>query len=191
MAKERGVELDAPAATFLAEICGGDLHRVASELGKLAAWRGDAAKPVDLDAVRQIASGSGLLTGWEVADAILLRDRPAALRAARRLVESGDVPIRIVGGLAFRARSMLQAKAMLAAGASFQQVVSAARAWPYQEKLQRGLARYSLEELLCFPSMLLEADRTLKSRSISPGAVIEALVDRMTGGSDRARAELR
>jgi DNA polymerase III delta subunit len=102
------------------------------------------------------------------------------LRAARRLVEAGDAPIRIIGGLAFRARSMLQAKAMLESGASFRQVVQSARAWPYQDKLQKGLARYSLAELLRFPSLLLEADRTLKSRSISPGVVIEALVDRMT-----------
>jgi DNA polymerase-3 subunit delta len=189
MASEKGVTLANPAATFLAEVCAGDLHRLASELGKIAAWRGDAGGTVDLASVQGIASGSGLLSGWEVADAVLLRDRPAALSAARRLVESGDVPIRIVGGLAFRARSMLQAKAMLDSGANFRQVVQAARAWPYQDKLQEGLARYTLAELLRFPALLLEADRTLKSRSISPGAVIEALIDRMTQPQEGTQVE--
>jgi DNA polymerase III delta subunit len=106
----------------------------------------------------------------------------------RRLIEAGDEPLRIVGGLAFRARSMLTAKAMLDAGASPGQVIQAARAWAYREKLERGLAQYTLEELLGFPALLLDADRSLKSRSLDPCAVLETLVERMVGSPGQGEA---
>ena len=61
----------------------------------------------------------------------------------------------------------------------------AVRAWHYAEALTQGLSRYSMDELLAFPGKLLEADRTLKSRSIAAGAVLEALVEKMTAGAAR------
>lgn len=188
LAAEAELELDTAASAFLAQVCGGDLYRVESELAKLAAWLAGRSRRVELEAVQQITAGSGLLSGWAAADAILLRDRSAALAAVRRLIEAGDEPLRIVGGLAFRARSMLTAKAMLEAGAGFGQVIQAARAWAYREKLERGLARYSLDELLGFPALLLEADRSLKSRSLDPCAVLESLVERMVGSAEQGRS---
>jgi DNA polymerase-3 subunit delta len=183
LAAEAGVRLDADAATFLAQACGGDLYRVEGELAKLAvgAAEGRGGK-IGLETVRELAAGSGLSSGWEVADAILLRDLAAGLGAVRRVVDAGDEPLRILGALAYRARTMLTAKAMLEAGVPFRQVLSATRAWPYQDQLKRGLARYSIDELLAFPVALLEADRTLKSRAIDPGAVLESLVARMVDG---------
>jgi len=71
---------------------------------------------------------------------------------------------------------MLQAKAMAEAGARPDQIVQAARAWGYREALLAGIRRYTLAELLSFPARLLDADRTLKSRQLAPGAVLEALV---------------
>ncbi len=141
------------------------------------------------EVVREVAASGGLLSGWEVADAILRRDRAAALAAARRLVDGGDEPIRIVGGLAWRARVMIQAKALLAEGRRADEVVRATRAFYYRDALLQGLSRYTLEELLAFPATLLQADRTLKSRSIHPRAVLENLVDRLTGPSVGARGQ--
>ena len=54
------------------------------------------------------------------------------------------------------------------------------RSWPYRDELLRGVRRYELGELLRFPALLYEADRSLKSRSIGGRAVLENLVDRMT-----------
>jgi len=182
LADEAGLQLDAAASAFLAQACGGDLYRVESELAKLAVSSDVAGGKIGVETVRELAAGSGLLSGWAVADAVLARDATAALQAVRRLVDAGEEPLRIVGGLAYRARTMLTAKAMLDAGVPLRQVVTAARAWAYQDQLQRGLARYSVDELLAFPGCLLEADRSLKSRSIDPGAVLESLVARMVGG---------
>jgi DNA polymerase-3 subunit delta len=187
MAEERGLRLDRATCELLAELAGGELIRLAGELDKIRAWLGPGENRVTLDVVREVAAGSGLLSGWEVADAVLRRDRATALAAVRRLVEAGDEPIRIVGGLAWRARVMLQAKALLDAGRRADEVVRSTRAWYYKDELLEGLSRYSIEELRGFPAALLDADRMLKSRSLAPGAVLEQLVDGLLGRAGESR----
>jgi DNA polymerase-3 subunit delta len=180
LAAERGLKLQPGALALLAEVSLGDLYRAASELDKLALLHGSGAT-VTLEQTREVAAGTGLLSGWEVADALLARDRAAALAAVRRLVDGGDEPIRIVGGLAWRARTLLRAKALAEQGAPAASVIREARAWGYREALLAGLGRYTLRELASFPAHLLEADRALKSRALGGRAVLEALVDRLIG----------
>jgi DNA polymerase-3 subunit delta len=179
MAAARGFKLEVRAVALLVAACGPDLHRIAGELDKLALWRGaggPAGQAIDLATVRGLVAGSVQLSGWELADALTERDAVSALGAARRLLDAGDEPIRMVGGLASRARALLKAKAMIEAGASPQAAVDAARAWYFREGLSTGVARYAMSELLAMPARLFEADRTFKSRSLDKGAVLEALV---------------
>ncbi len=187
VARDKRLALDPDAAMLLAQVCGADLYRVDSELEKIALLLGGGAGDggaadagrVGVEIVRESIAGSGLMSGWEVADAVLARDRRKALAAARRLAES-DEPIRVVGGLAYRARTMIQGKALLESGMSPGDVVQAVRAWAYRDAFLDGLRRYSIDELLRFPGLLFRADRTLKSRQIDRGAVLEDLVDRLT-----------
>jgi DNA polymerase III delta subunit len=134
--------------------------------------------------IREIGSGGGLIAGWEVANAVAARDHAAALAEARRLIDSGEEPLRIVGGLAWRARVMLQAKSMLEAGVRADEVYGTLPTWGWKKELLRGMRAYSLDELLAFPARLLAADRALKSRSLGKRAVLENLVDELTGGAD-------
>ena len=183
MAKAKGLQLERAAAALLAEVCAVDYYRVDAELEKIRCWIGSAKrKKVGVELIREIASGSGLLSGWEVADAVLEKDRGAALAAMRRALESGAAPLLIVGGLAYRARSMLQAKVLIEGGMEARQACRTARLWGANPvTVQQGLARYSVLELTGFACGLFEADRTLKSRQIAPSAVLESLIDRLTG----------
>ena len=123
-----------------------------------------------------------LLSGWEVADAVLEKNRGAALAALRGALDAGTAPLLIVGGLAYRARSMLQAKALIEGGMDARGACRTARLWGADPgTVQQGLARNTVNELSGFASGLLEADRTLKSRQIAPAAVLESLIDRLTG----------
>jgi len=190
MAAERGVALDEDAARLMVDVCGHDLNRIAGELDKLSIWSGASApKPFRIDAatVRSLLAGSELLTGWELADALTQRRPEAAMEAARRLLDAGEEPIRIAGGLAARARSLLKAKAMTEAGAPERAVVDAARAWYFRDALASGLKRYTLAELLAMPAQLLAVDRTFKSRSLDKGAVLESLVAQLTGAKGGSR----
>ena len=140
-----------------------------------------------MNAIRGLVAGAELLSGWELADALTERDAVGAIAAARRLLDSGEEPMRILGGLASRARSLLRAKAMTEAGASQKTVVDGARAWYFREALVTGLKRYTMRELLAMPARLLAADRCFKSRSLDKGAVLEALVLELTAPSSEGR----
>jgi DNA polymerase-3 subunit delta len=178
LAREHRLDLPAASIDLLVEVCGSDLHRIEREIEKLdVAHGGDGpGRSVDVATLRSLLAGAALLSGWELSGALLARDRAAGLEAARRLVDAGEEPIRIIGGLAWRARTLLKAKAMSEAGAPAREVVASARAWSQERELTRGLSRYRLADLLAMPGRLLSADRALKSRSIDPRAVLEQLV---------------
>jgi len=182
LAASSGLVLDDDAMDLLVAVCGRDVNRIRQEIDKLAAWRGTSpdGKKVGAGAIRELVAGSALLTGWELADALLERDRAKALAAARRLCDGGAEPIRTLGGLAFRARALIQAKGLTERGVSNNDAIGAARAWFFREALARGMERYALPEALAMPGRLLAADRTFKSRSIDKGAVLEATVAALT-----------
>jgi DNA polymerase-3 subunit delta len=183
LAARRGLRLGRGVADFLGGACGGELYRVSSELDKLAVWLGPGdRRQVELDDARQIVFGGGVWSGWEVANAVMERDLGAALVAVRRLLEAGEEPLRIVGGLAWRARTLLQGKAVESRGMTATKAAQAVRAWP-REPFERALGKYSMEDLLGFPSRLLRADRFLKSRTLDPTAVLESLVRDLVEGA--------
>ena len=183
MARVRGVRIEPQAAEALLDACAGDLHRVRAELDKLQAWlEGEADRRVTVDVVREVVAAGGLLTGWEVADAVSDRDGPAALAAARRLLDAGEEPLRLLGGLAYRLRGMLQARALLEAGGGPREALAAARVWGVgADRFLAGLRRFTLDDLRAAPAALLAADRALKSRALDPRAVLESTLEQVVG----------
>jgi DNA polymerase-3 subunit delta len=181
LARDRGLKIDRTAATMLAEICGGDFYRIETELQKLEAWFApDEERTITPEVLREVAAGSAALSGWEVASALLRHDRAAALESLHRLLDAGDEPLRVLGGLAYRARSILQARAMIERGMPPARAVGAARIWGEDpRRAAEGLSRYELQDVMRFPALLLEADRTLKSRALAPSAVLGSMLERM------------
>jgi DNA polymerase-3 subunit delta len=193
MARERGLEVGPDVIGFLLEAAAGDLYAVSSELDKLRAWAGGGpgSARVTMEEVRQVVSAGATLSGWEIADAITVRDGRRALTSARRLLAAGEEPLRLLGGIAYRARAMVRAKAMIAGGVPPRGVASRLRMGWGGDAIIDGVRRYALEELLAFPYHLAEADRALKSRGIEPGAVLERLVVRLIGAPRRMPAVRR
>ena len=191
MARERGLAVGRDALEMLLAVCGVDLQRIVGELDKLRTWSGvtpGATFEIDAAAVRDIAAGDELMTGWELADALLERNREKAVVLARRLVDSGQEPIKVVGGLAYRARTLIEAKALAARGMSAEEVASRqGGAWFFKAALSAGMERYSLAEALAMPGRLLAADRAFKSRAIDKGAVLEATVAQLTAPAPKGR----
>jgi DNA polymerase-3 subunit delta len=180
LAEARGLRLTRDGAEALARSSDGDFYRLDREIDKLATWVGADTPRVDRAVVEELGYGAAALSGWEVADALGLRDRAAASAAALRLLAEGDEPLKLLGGLAYRARTMLQAKALLATGQEPGSVTRTVRLFGNPRPFFDGLERYSLPELLRLPSLLVEADRGLKGGALGPGAVLQRLIDRWT-----------
>ena len=182
LAAERELTLGRDAAAYLLAVTRGDGWAIDAELAKLQAWNLGTKDSITLATVKDLAAGSAERSSWAVADALLDRDRARALDAMRTVLVQGEEPIRLLGGIASRSRAMLQAAGLQAAGCPKQEIVKRVRAWYYKDRLFPGLARYTEEELLRFPSILLEADRALKSGGGPAHSVMENLVERMVAG---------
>jgi DNA polymerase-3 subunit delta len=192
LAKERGLSLDRDAIAFLVEVSTGDFYRLSSELDKIRDWRGKEARgAVTFREARDVAAGGGALSGWELADAMLARETGKALEATRRLAEAGEQQIRTLGGLAWRARAMLQVKAAIESGSAPEEAARSVWAGVPAARLLAGLRLWPLGDLLDLPGRFLRTDRTLKSRGIDKWAVMESLADDLTGRGARAGRERR
>ncbi len=176
-AAERNLTLSREVGEFLMETSQGSLYRVIGELDKIRNWFGGEGKvKVGLDDARQVLSGTELLDSWAVADAILDRDEAAGVLAVRKLVDSGGNSIQLLGGIAYRTRTMIQARAMLEEGRPRPEIVSATRVFYNSDRLFQGIKRSSFREILAFPILLVKADKALKSSSVDPGLILEQLV---------------
>ncbi|MDH3629403.1 MAG: DNA polymerase III subunit delta [Acidobacteriota bacterium] len=176
LAAQHGVEIDREAVSFLSAACLGDMYRVEREIEKMSTWMGDRdVRRITVDDLREVIRGSDLLSGWELADAFADRDLKRALASVRRLASAGEEPIRLVGGLAWRARQMLAARARIAGGMPEARALQDAYG-QQKETLRRSIGRYRMEEVLAFPAALSHADRCLKSRSLKGSTVLETLM---------------
>jgi len=182
-----GIRLSADAESYLVEVCDADLCHLANELDKLAVFVGSGGT-VEIEDCRELVSGAAASTGWELGAALVRRDGAGALAAIREEFQrASEAPsslaIGMLGRLGWNARMLLQARARVEAGESPRRAVDGVRVWRGKEEFVQGVQRYRLDELLRFPALLLEADRTLKSRSIDPRAVLETTVEKMIAGS--------
>jgi DNA polymerase III delta subunit len=177
MGKGRGQLLDRDGASLLLEACRGDLLRVEMEMDRLRDWAGESPHRWSRRELESNLGTSAVVTGWEVGDALVRRDRAEALAAIRRVIEAGSDPIPVVGGLAWRARVFLTALARIAAGEPAETVAKTSGAWGWSEAMTLGLRRWTLHDALRIPERLLLADRQLKSRGLPGPAVLESIVE--------------
>ncbi len=187
-AAERKLTLPQEVGLFLTQTSEGNLYQVIRELDKIRDYYGgDGPQTVRLEDARQVLTGTEILDSWEVANALLNRDEPAAILATRKLLRSGGNAVQLLGGIAYRARTMIQARAMLENGRSRREIVTATRSWYIKDSLFQGLNRYSFGELLAIPGELIQADRALKSSSVDPCLILENVLHRILAGGAESK----
>ncbi len=180
--QEHGKKLTREAAALLAELTGSNLGLVEQELQKLAAYVGDADR-IGADAVRDVVGGWRTRTTWEMLDAVREGRPQRALECLDRLLEDGEAPQKILGGITFTVRKLAQAVQMTSRGVSLNQALRKAGVFSNQiavsERYLRRLGRRRAEQLL---DWLLEIDSGLKGGSrLSERVQLERLVIRLCG----------
>jgi DNA polymerase-3 subunit delta len=133
-ARDRGFTLAPHAARTLASRVGGSTERLAGELDRLALWVGDGGS-VDVTDVERMTIDSSERAGWALGDAIVSRDREAAVATADALLDQGEAVTPMVYGMASRLRSAYQAAVAIEAGTPAGQVEAALPMAPYPSKL--------------------------------------------------------
>jgi DNA polymerase-3 subunit delta len=185
--KEQGVEFEEGAAEDLAELVAADLMRLKTEIVKLATFAGErkVIRRADLSAM---VVSEKTTTVWELADMLASRQPKMALEFLDRLLRGGEEPLRLLGGIAWMYRKLIEASEIKGAANGWQ----AARALgmhPEQaelalqnaRKIPKGRLRDGLRSLQ-------KADDRLKRGGEDARAVMEFLVTELASEPEVAKS---
>lgn len=146
-ARERGFELDLPAARLLVERMGAATIRLANELDRLALWAGEGGE-VTLSDLEAMVADTSEEAKWTLSDAIVERRADTAVLAAERLISQGEGVTGMVYAVSSRLRQAHEALTGLEAGRPPKQVASSLQMHPYAATmLVKRLRGSSLDDL--------------------------------------------
>jgi DNA polymerase-3 subunit delta len=121
-------------------------------------------------------------SSFDLAAALGQKNREKALLILSRLLQEGEAPVGLLGSVAWNFRRLLQAKAMESAGVGSDEIMKKLRVIFHQAGLFREqMRRYSAEELRESFSVMLEADRALKSSGLNGRLVLERMILKLCG----------
>ncbi len=190
LAKEQGVEFEKGAAEDLAEFVAGDLMRLKTEIEKLATYAGER-KVIRRQDVSALVVSEKTTTVWDLGDMLASREAKKALEFVERLLRDGEEPVRMLGGITWMYRKLIEASEVKGVTNGWQ----AARALgmnPQQAELALQNARkISKPRLLSGLSALRRADDRLKGGAEDARTVLEFLVAELTGGANSAKSASR
>jgi DNA polymerase-3 subunit delta len=182
IAKERGAELDRPAAIMLAEILNGEPARIRIELEKLATYVQGRGRITTAD-VEALVVAARKNTVWQLAEMLASRKRVAALAFLDNLLREGEQPAGIVGALAWSYRKLIEARDLPAHTSGFEAARQLSMRPDAAEAAVRQAHRVPRKDLLAGLTTLAEADSELKSANPDPRAFMEFLIARLTNSS--------
>src|SRR6266436_5583136 len=108
LGKEQGIEFEKGAAEDLAEFVAADLMRLKTEIDKLATFVAEK-KVIGRADVSALVISEKTTTVWELADLLASRQPKKAQEFLDRLLRAGEEPVRIVGGIAWMFRKLIEA----------------------------------------------------------------------------------
>ena len=151
-ARERGFALAPQAARVLVARLGESTVRLSGELDRLALWAGQRGS-VGVEDVESMTADTSERAGWALGDAIVSRDREAAVATADELLAQGEAVTPMVYGMASRLRNAHRAATALAEGQAPRQVEADLPMAPYPAKMLvrsvRGVDPGELSEAIC------------------------------------------
>jgi DNA polymerase III subunit delta len=180
-AKTRGLSIQRDAAQFLWQTIGSDLQKISNELQKVEIYINDK-KTIAFDDVKSVVGDFREYTSFDLASALGQKNREKALLILSRLIQEGEAPVGLLGSMAWNFRRLMQAKTMEASGAGQDEIMKKLRVIFHQTGVFREqLKRYSRDELRGVFSVLLSADRELKSSGLNGRLVLERMILKICG----------
>ena len=178
MARSAGATIEPAAAAHLADCLNGALERIAPEVAKLATYAG-AGKCITLADVNALVLSAKSYTVWQLGDMFGSGDRRRALTFLDALLRDGEEPVRLVGGLAWMYRKLIEALELPPGMNSYAAAGRLRMQANMAEQAQRQARAIGREKLLRGLQALAEADLRLKS-SAPPSIVLEVLIAELT-----------
>ena len=188
-ARRRGVPATPKGAAALVETLGEDPGALDQAVVQLAGSH--AAEGLTPDTVAAQFRGFGERRVWELCDAAFAGDLVGAVRVLAGLLDAGDEPLVILGGIASRLRDLIRVRS-LPPGTPQREVARAAGLrfdWQARRYVEQS-RRFPDGELESIHADVVEADRLLKQGGTGD-VVLPGLVSRIAGGAQAGRGARR
>jgi DNA polymerase-3 subunit delta len=180
-ARTRGLSLQRDAAEYLRQTIGNDLQKIGNELQKVEIYIKEK-KTVAFDDVKTVVGEFREYTSFDLAAALGRKDKEKALLILARLMQEGEQPVGLLGSIAWNFRRLLRAKDMESAGVGYEEIKRKLNVIFHQSALfQEQMRRFSTDELRNAFSVMLKADRALKSSGLSGRLVLERAILKLCG----------
>jgi DNA polymerase III subunit delta len=175
-AEKAGCSLSSDAARFLVNRVGPRPGILAKELEKTLLFAGKN-KSVSGKDVAEVVGESKLENVFALTDALKTKNPEKALHLLNNQLDHGEEPIKILGTIAWQLRMIWEVKHHQNNNLPSGQIAKAMGANPYVvDKALQHTRRFSTQQLRNCYSELAKTDRSLKSTSQDPVAVMQTLI---------------
>lgn len=175
-AQENNYSLSSDAARFMVNRVGPRPGILAKELEKTLLYAG-AGKSISERDVAEVVGESKMENVFALTDALKTKNPETALRLLNNQIDNGEEPIKILGTIAWQLRMIWEVKHYQKKNLPSGQIAKAMGANPYVvDKALQHTRRFSTQQLRTGYLELVKADRSLKSTSQDPLAVMQTLI---------------
>ena len=179
--KHHGGAIEAKAAAKLAQLIGGDLRRLDSEIQKLVTYV-NAARPIREEDVMRLVPASIEASVFDLVDALGRREGRRAMRELHRLLDLGESPLGLLAMIARQFRLLIQVKELQAMSVPAPEMAKALGQHPFVvEKIGQQTRNFSLEQLERIHAHLLDLDVSIKTGEVSDALALDLLVAELAG----------
>jgi DNA polymerase III subunit delta len=184
-AKARGIPASPQGANALVQTLGEDPAILDQAVEQLATSHQEQG--LTPETVTAQFRGLGDKRIWDLTDAAFGGNLPAAMRTLAALLEAGDEPLAVLGGVASRLRDLIRVRALPPRTPLGEVARQAGLRFDWQARRYVEQAkRYEEEDLAAIHHDLVEADGILKQGGAGD-VVLPAVVARIAGGQVSAR----
>jgi len=175
-AEESDYSLTSDAARFLVNRVGARPGVLAKELEKTLLYAG-ANKSISEKNVAEVVGESKLENVFALTDALKTKNPETALRLLNNQIDHGEESIKILGTIAWQFRMIWEVKHFQKQNMPSGQIAKAMGANPFVvDKALQHIRRFSTQQLRTGFLELVKADRSLKSTTQDPLAVMQSLI---------------
>ena len=183
-AKSEGYTMTINAARALANRVGPRPGILAQELDKTLIYSGKKKEVSEKD-VQEVVGETRLENIFSLTDALKNKNPQKALQILKNLLDNGEEPIKIMGTIAWQFRVIWEVKHYQQKNVPSGQIAKAMGANPFVvEKALQYTKKFSTQRLRRSYLQLTHADRSLKSTSQNPLAIMQTLILGLTSAND-------
>lgn len=173
--KNRGKDVSNEAVAYIINAAGEGLMDLKGEIDKLTLFAGDK-KNIDLSDVETVVSDIKVNSIFDFTDSVGKKDFKAALKALDKIIEAGEIPIKILGMIARQFRILLKIKTLKKRNTPQNKIAPLAGVSPFfLDNYIKQVSRFTEDELLAVFNKLHKTDLALKSERLQ-GLILERLV---------------